>query len=244
MQFIKVKTRKLLPPKDNIYKIFTEHLPKLKEGDVVFITSKILAIHQGRCIKISNPPAGGLKSKLIQKEADYILPAHKISGHKFTLSIKDHTLIPNAGIDESNGNGYFILWPKNTQKLLKEIWIFLKKKYKLKNLGVVSTDSHTTPLRWGTTGISTGFYGIKPLKDYRGKKDIFNQKLKVTQSNIVDTLSAMAVLLMGEGNEKTPIVILRQRGLVQFTNKDEFKNLVISPNLDIYKPLLKHFRKV
>lgn len=239
MQFIKVKTRKLLPPKDSIYKIFDEHLPKLKEGDVIFITSKILAIHQGRTVKVGEVN----KKKLIYSEAEKVAEGPTYKGQKFYLTIKDYTLIPSAGIDESNGNGYYILWPKNTQKLLKEIWQYLKKKYKLKNLGVVSTDSHTTPLRWGVTGISTGFYGFKPLKDMRGEKDIFGRKLKATQVNLVDGYSSAAVILMGEGSEQVPIVILRGAKNLQFTNKDTYKDLVIEPKDDIYRSLFKHFRK-
>ncbi len=240
MQFIKVKTRKLLPPKDNIYKALDEHLPKLKEGDVVFITSKILAIHQGRTVKVGEID----KKKLIYSEAEKIAEGPTYKGQKFFLTIKDYTLIPSAGIDESNGNGYYILWPENCQKLLKEIWLYLKKKYKLKNLGVVSTDSHTTPLRWGVTGISTGFFGFKPLKDMRGEKDIFGRKLKATQVNLVDGYSSAAVVLMGEGSEQVPIVILREAKNLQFTSKDTYKDLVIEPKDDIYRSLFKHFWKM
>jgi F420-0:gamma-glutamyl ligase len=48
MKFIPVKTRALLPPKDDVYKELERSLPKLKEGDVLFIASKVLAIHQRR----------------------------------------------------------------------------------------------------------------------------------------------------------------------------------------------------
>lgn len=229
-----------MPPKDDIFKLIDRHLPKLREDDVLFITSKILGVHQGRTLKIQETRD---KNQVIKQEADFSLPKHKLAGHDFILTIKDNTLIPTAGIDESNGNGYYILWPKNTQKLLKEIWQFLRKKYKIKNLGVVATDSHTIPLRWGTQGISIGFYGFKPLLDYRGKKDIFGRKLKFTQSNIVDSLSATAVLLMGEGSEKTPLLILRGAKFIKFTATDNYKKLVIDPKHDIYAPLLKPFRK-
>jgi F420-0:gamma-glutamyl ligase len=256
MKFIPVKTRALLPPKDDVYKELERSLPKLKEGDVLFIASKVLAIHQGHCVIIKDvdKPASARagrdgsarytqKHQLIKNEADYLLPKHKLAGHEFILTIKDHTLIPSAGIDESNGNGYYILWPENTNKLCKEICNFLKKKYKIKKLGVVATDSHTTPLRWGTQGISIGFYGFNPLYDYRGKRDIFGRHLKYTQSNLVDALSAMAVLLMGEGDEKVPIIILRGAPFIKFTEKDLYKNFVIDPKKDLYAPLLKPFRK-
>ncbi len=239
MQFLPIKTRALLPPKDNIFELLDKYLPKLKEGDVLFITSKILAIHQGRCIKIGKVK----KTKLIKQEADYSLPPYKSFWGEMVLTIKDHTLIPSAGIDESNANGYYVLWPKNTSNLCKQICQYLKNKHRIKKLAVVATDSHTTPLRWGTSGISVGFYGLNPLYDYRGKKDIFARKLKYTQSNIVDALSAMAVLLMGEGNEKIPTVVIRGAKFVKFTNKDTHKKLVIPPKKDLYYPLLKIFKR-
>ena len=92
-------------------------------------------------------------------------------------------------------------------------------------------------------GVSIGFFGIKPLKDYRHKKDIFGRKLKYTQSNVVDALSAMAVMMMGEGKERTPILILRGAKYLEFTKKGLFPKLVIDPKDDIYAPLLKLFKK-
>ena len=240
MNFIKVKTRPILPPKDNIYPILDKYMPKLKEGDVVFITSKILGIHQGRCIPVSEVPD---KDKLVIEEADMYIPRSQVPFNYVVLTLKDYTLIPTSGIDASNANGYYVLWPTDTQKLLKEIWSYLRRKHKIKNLGVIATDSHSTPLRYGVIGISTGFFGIKPLFDYRGQKDIFGRELKVSQVNVIDALSATAVFLMGEGNERTPILIGRDIKQAQFTNRDMHKTLVMPPEDDLYYPLFKAFRK-
>ena len=168
LEILPIKTRKILPPKDDITNIL-KHLPKLKEGDVLAIASKILAIHQGRCIK-NNLKFKNLKFKIIRQEADYSLPMKKVGDSEIILTIKNHTLIPSAGIDESNGKDYYILWPKNASKEAKRIATYLKKRDGIKKLGVIIADSHTTPLRWGTQGISIGFFGLEPLKDYRGKK--------------------------------------------------------------------------
>src|SRR5579864_1307565 len=154
MQFIPIKTRAILPPKDDLYDILDKSLSELKEGDVLFITSKILSIHQGRTKQIKD---SNLKIKVIRQEADYSLPKHTVAGSDIVLTIKDYTLIPSAGIDESNGNGYIILWPKNSNRAAKEICGYLKNRHKIKKLAVVVTDSHTMPLRWGTQGISIGF---------------------------------------------------------------------------------------
>lgn len=240
MKFIKIKTQKIIPPKDDIYLILDKYLPKLRDGDILFITSKVLAIHQGRCMKI-DPKIK--KENLIYQEADKIIPQKLLLYKNFPLTIKNHTLIPSAGIDESNGNGYYILWPKNIAALIKQIHCHLQKKFKIKNLAVVVTDSHTVPLRYGVLGVSIGFYGIEPLYDYRGKQDIFNKKLKYTTVNIVDALSAMVTLFMGEGNEQIPMVLLRGAEFIKFTNKATFKKLIIPEHKDLYAPLLKMFKR-
>lgn len=239
MQFIPIKTRKFLPPKDSLQDLLA-CLPKLKEGDTVFITSKVLAITQGRCAKIENTN----KENLIKKEADRLINKPTIiAGSKIFLTIKDNTIIPSSGIDESNGQGYYILWPKNTNLHLKKIHAELKKKHKIKKLGVIVTDSHTTPLRWGVTGVSIGHYGLEPLIDYRNKKDLFGRKLKFTQTNVVDSLAAMAVLLMGEGKQGTPLLVARGVKQINFIEGNNYKQFVINPEKDIYREILKPFKK-
>ena len=237
-EFIPIKTRIVMPPKDEIWDILDSL--EIKDGDIIFITSKIMAIHQGRCIQKDKAD----KQELIKKEASHYLPYMHSGGFNVNLTITDNILIAAAGIDESNANGHYILWPKNVDELCADIRSHLVKKHSVKNLGVISTDSHTMPLRWGVTGITIGLAGVKPLKDIRGEKDIFGtHEMKCTQVNLVDPLTSMAVLLMGEGAEQTPIVILRNYKGIEFCktgNMDDFK---ISPEIDLYQPLLKCLKK-
>ena len=107
-----------------------------------------MAIHQGRCIPIE----GTNKQALIEQEADMLMPPYRFQGHSFTLTIKDHCVIPSAGIDESNADGHYILRPEDIQKSSKEIWEYLREKHHLENLGIIITDSVTQPLRRGTHG--------------------------------------------------------------------------------------------
>lgn len=121
------------------------------------------------------------------------IPRKECPGEYVVLTVKDNTLIPSAGIDESNSDGYYILWPKDSQKEAKKICKYIKSKFNLKKIAVIITDSHTTPLRYGTTGISTGFYGLEPFHDYRGSEDIFGRKMKISRGNMVDALSTAGV---------------------------------------------------
>ena len=51
LEFIPVKTRIVNPPKDEIWDIIDSL--KIEDGDIIFISSKILSIHQGRTVKIT-----------------------------------------------------------------------------------------------------------------------------------------------------------------------------------------------
>ena len=63
------------------------------------------------------------------------------------LTMKNNILIPTAGIDESNGKGYYILWPKDPYQSAKKIYNFIKQEFKLNNFGIIISDSHCVPLR-------------------------------------------------------------------------------------------------
>ena len=241
MQFTPIKTRKFLPPKDDLYSLLDDHLSKLKEKDILLVTSKIVSISQGRCVKIDpNLPPLKQKIDLIKEEADGYL---KDEPHGLTL--KDLTLTPYAGIDRSNANNHYILWPKHPHKQAKKIWQYLRKKHSLKDFGVIITDSFCLPLRWGHYGISIGFYGFHPNYEYENKKDIFGEKILAANSNFIDAISALGGTLMGEGNEQTPLLLVRDFPRLKFTTKDTLKDISIplAKKPDFYTPLLKVFKK-
>lgn len=235
-----IKTRPFLPPQDDLFSLLRESFSgiNLKEKSIIVLTSKIVSIWQGRCLKIDSIQN---KDDLIRKEADFYLNRDKVPKGYVMLTMRDNILIPTAGIDESNGNGYFILWPNNPFDAAKQIYNFIKKNYHLRDLGIIIADSHCTPLRRGTSGISIAYYGFYPIKDYRGTKDIFGRKMRVTQSNIADSLATVAVFVMGEGNEQTPIVTIQDINFVKFEEFDPraFNPLEIDRDDDLYSPLLK-----
>src|SRR3989344_8105642 len=144
-----IKTQKVVPGKhSDLYAVLDRYLPPMKDGMIVAITSKIVAICEGRFVKIGTAN----KDDLIAQEAEYYLP-RKLNKYGVMLTIKQNILAPSSGIDESNAEGHYILWPKDPQKTANEIRAYLRKKYRLKKLGIIITDSRTLPLRWGTIGV-------------------------------------------------------------------------------------------
>ena len=120
MKVFPIKTHKIKPYKQNLFEILDKYLKSLSEGSILVITSKIISICQARVVKIKKAD----KKELIKQEAEYFLPAEE-NKYNITLTIKNNLLIPTAGIDESNGNGYFILWPKDPQKTADEVRQYL-----------------------------------------------------------------------------------------------------------------------
>jgi len=212
------------------------------ENCILAVTSKIISVSQGRVIDKNSIT----KQELIKQQADLILDpgSSKSNNYGICLTIKDGILIPSAGIDESNGNDTYILYPENTQETAVEIWHYLRSKLKINNLGVLITDSHTTPMRRGVTGIALGWCGFKPLYSYVNKPDIYGRPLKITQINILDALATAAVLVMGEGNEQTPMAVINDAPKITFLdrrpNDEEQQSVVISLQEDLYAPLFKN----
>lgn len=236
MHFIPIKTRILQPPQDDLFSVLDESVANLQNGDVVLITSKVVSIHQGRCVPFKDTD----KRALVESEAEYWVEGHTHFS-KSPLTIKYGALFYGAGIDESNGNGFYVLLPEKPHEMAKEIWQHLKTKHKLNELGVVITDSHSLPLRWGCISVSIGWWGIHALKNYREKTDLFGREMRLSTTNVVDSVVAGATVVTGEGDESTPIVIVRDVPGLKYTDVDTRRDLEVSPTDDLYYPILKPF---
>lgn len=237
MKFFPIKTSIMNPPKDDLFQVFDKFIFDIKEKDIIFITSKIVAIHQGKCIKTEKIN----KKDLIKKEKDKWIKSDIVPWRDIYLTIKNNTLIASAWIDESNANWFYILWPENLKKISQEIHNYFCKRFNIKNLWIIITDSATRPLKLWVVGIWIYSYGINPLRDERWKKDIFWRDLKITQINIIDSLTPIAVYLMWEGSEKSWIVIWRDINWVEFSTKYKYEDINIKIKEDLYYPILKNF---
>ncbi len=207
-----IKTRRFLPPKDDLQDLLSA-IKNLEENSIVAVTSKVVSICEGRCIPLNKIN----KDELISKESDKYLPRKQNDLTIYT--IKNNLLVAAAGIDESNGDGYYILWPKDPELSAKKIWKFLKEKFKLKNLGIIITDSKVTPLRRGVVGMAISYFGFKPLKDYRGREDLFGRKFEMETSDVPGSLATAAVLEMGEGAECQPLAVITDVPYIEFIQK-------------------------
>lgn len=237
-----IKTRKFLPPRDDLEDLISGSIKKIPENSIVVITSKVVSISEGRCIPQTDVQD---KDQLVMREAEKYLPREFVPGGWAMHTIKNNLFIPTAGVDESNALDFYILWPKDPKESAKKIWQMLRKKFGVKNLGVLITDSHSIPMRRGLVGMALSFWGFMPLRDYRGKADIFGKELHVSQTNIPDSLAAASVFAMGEGNEQTPIAVISDLGnRVKFIQKEykdskDFNSFDVPLKEDLFRPFIE-----
>jgi putative folate metabolism gamma-glutamate ligase len=237
MNIVPIKTQKIVAGTQPLYAILDVAVSDMPEQSILIITSKIISLTEGSVVPIRAVD----KRSLIEQEAELYIPPEK-SKYDITLTITRNTLIPTAGIDESNGDGNYVLWPREPEKTAREIRDYLKKRFHQKELGVLITDSKTTPLHLGTTGVAIAYAGFSALNNYIGEPDLFGRPLKVTKANVADGLAAAAVLVMGEGNEQTPLALVTDVPFVCFDEhaptNEETTELRIPLELDIYAPLI------
>ena len=235
MKIDALKTIRVEPHQD-LYTWLDAHVPSLQEDCVLAITSKVVSLCEGRVISKTQIS----KKELVYREADKVIPSDVVPQYDILLTLKDRLLIPSAGIDESNGNGYYILYPKDCFAAAERVWHFLREHRQIKHLGILITDSHTTPLRRGVTGVALAWWGFDPMYSCIGKADLYDQALRVTYVNLVDALAVGAVFAMGESNECTPLALLSEIPKITFNESHHtIDEIAIDPTEDLYRPLLK-----
>ena len=101
------------------------------------------------------------------------------------------------------------------------------------SLGIVITDSVGRPFRLGTVGMAIGSAGVEALQNLRGNHDMFGKELMVAEHAIADAIAATAELLMGEGDEAIPVVLLR--GLNQGTSKQTAATILRPAAEDLFR---------
>jgi coenzyme F420-0:L-glutamate ligase len=225
---------------------------EVDNGDIMAITSKAIAVSEGRIAELSkiaaSKKAQNLSEKyhvlpeiceLIIREADTIIGG--IDG--VILTLKGNTLIANAGIDKKNaGLGNVVLHPEDPSRAAEQIRNeFLNTEGK--RIGVIITDSRTQPLRVGTIGLALAVSGFDPIVDERGKPDLFGRPLQVTKRALADELASAAEILMGETDERVPVVLVKNSPITLTDFTPSLSTLFVPPDICFYTKILSRLNR-
>ena len=216
------------------------------DGDVIAIAQKIVSKSENRYLDISSlSPSEEAKtlSKQIDKDPKFIQAilneSKKVVRYRMGVLIVEHKLgfiHANAGIDRSNidqEQDIVLLLPEDPDESAKEISQSLSQFFK-KNVSVIITDTMGRPFRNGIVGFTIGSHNIECILDERGQKDLYENKLKVTQIGIADELAAAASLLMGQAAQKKPVVIIKGYKFKQ-NNLSDSQSLIRGEEEDLFR---------
>jgi len=219
LQVIGIKTD-LIRPGDDLAACLDEAMTEsgldLQNGDILVVSESTVATAEGRVVALQDVNPGvqarilaekygkdPREMELILRESDEIMGG--IPG--VVLTLNEGFLYPNAGIDNSNAPpGHVVLFPADARASAR---CLRERLARGKQIGVVIGDSRTHPLRLGCVGVALACEGIEPVEDARGQKDLFGRELKITRKAVADNLVSAAQVVMGEGDEGIPAVIIR-----------------------------------
>ena len=238
-------------PGDDLAELLLAALAKsgvrLQNGDVLAIAQKIVSKAEGRLVNLGDVAFGaeacrvGLETRKDPRLVELILQeSEAISRMKPGALIVRHKLgftSANAGIDRSNvaqadGEETVLLLPVDPDGSAERLRQAIAARLNVA-VGVVITDSHGRPFRLGTVGVAIGAAGIPALWNRRGENDLYGYELRHTEVAVADEIAAAAGLLMGQGAEGAPVVLLR--GLHLPAPPGKAADLRRPPEKDLYR---------
>jgi coenzyme F420-0:L-glutamate ligase/coenzyme F420-1:gamma-L-glutamate ligase len=229
-----------------IIKAISSESIEVDDGDVIAIAQKIVSKSENRYLDISllSPSDEAVTlSKQIDKDPKFIQAilneSKKVVRYRMGVLIVEHKLgfiHANAGIDRSNidqEQDIVLLLPEDPDASAKAISKSLSKFF-TKNISVIITDTMGRPFRNGIVGFTIGSHNIECLLDERGKKDLYGNKLRVTQIGIADELAAASSLLMGQAAQKKPVILIKGYQFKQ-NNLSDSQSLIRGEEEDLFR---------
>jgi coenzyme F420-0:L-glutamate ligase/coenzyme F420-1:gamma-L-glutamate ligase len=219
------------------------HKLSLMKGDILVIKHKIVSKAEGQFVELDsirpspNSYAWARRYKLDARVTEVALAqSRRIVRRKRGVLITEtgHGLIcANSGVDVSNVNGgqHALLLPEDPDRSAQQLHREMKKSLKL-SIPVIITDSFGRPWREGLTEVAIGIAGMKPLHDFRGRRDPHGYPLRVSIEAVADELACAAGLVCGK-LARTPACIIR--GFPYRPGRGQASELIRPATTDLFR---------
>ncbi len=221
----------------------------IEDNDILVFAQKIVSKSEGRAVNlVTVTPSQRAFELARQTEKDprlvelILQESNEVLRTRVGAIVVEHKLgfvCANAGIDHSNVAGagdsaeeWVLLLPTEPDRSAEKMRSDIQSKTG-KRIGILIIDSHGRAWRNGTVGIAIGLAGMPGLEDLRGKPDLFNFTLRITQVGAADELAAAASLVMGQAAEGTPVVHVR--GFPYPLREGSLKELIRPKDQDLFR---------
>lgn len=161
----------------------------IADGDILVVTSKIVAKAQGRI------QPGSDRAEAIAQETKRVVATKRTPrGLTQIVQTKDGLVLAAAGVDASNvEEGFIVLLPDGPDDVATHLRECIAANCDVR-VGVLITDTMGRPWRLGVTDVAIGSAGIIALDDYTGRTDTYGRTLEMTMVAVADELASAAEL--------------------------------------------------
>ena len=250
LELIALKNFPEVEPGNNIVEliannIYINNVP-IDDLDIIVIAQKVISKAENRYIDLDKINISDQAKKLafnLKKDEGLVQAiineSNKIISTEKNVIIVEHKLgfiNINAGIDQSNipqADNIALLLPENPSKSAKVIQTNLSNQLN-KNISIIISDSMTRPYRSGVINFALASSNIQSLVNLKGENDMYGNKLKGTEVAVADELASAAGLLMGQSDEKKPIILIKGFNRSTYEVNDAF-DLIMNENEDLYR---------
>ena len=216
---------------------------QLDDHDVLVVAQKIVSKAEGRLVDLATVvPSEQARRRARQTGKDprlvelILRESVRVVRQTDSLIITENTIgivMANSGVDQSNIEaGHALLLPEDPDRSAVTLRLQLMQRLS-KTVGVVIADSMGRAWRKGIVGHAIGVAGVQALVDLRTSLDLFGRALRVTQIGLADEIAAAATVVMGQGGEGRPVVLVR--GFGGFDQPTNARELVRDKDSDLFR---------
>jgi coenzyme F420-0:L-glutamate ligase / coenzyme F420-1:gamma-L-glutamate ligase len=210
--------------------ITTNGAATLEAGDVLVVTSKVVAKAEGRVVKVG-PMDVREKTALVESESVRVL---RRRGDLLITETAHGFVCANAGVDLSNvDDGWAVLLPVDPDRSARRLRADIRRRLAVE-VAVIISDTFGRAWRNGVTDVAIGCAGIAGIVDLRGTLDANGRVLEATEVCVVDELASAADLLMGKASN-VPAVVIRGAPLAWLRDGAVSSEVTRKPDEDLFR---------
>ena len=215
----------------------------LKQGDLLVVKHKVVSKVEGALVALDSiRPSAWAKSwgrrfgvdarvlELARRQGSRVVRRKR--GVLITQT-KHGFVCANSGVDVSNVDGgrHAILLPDDPDGSAESLRREIRKRSGV-GVAVIISDSFGRPWREGLTEVAIGVAGMRPLIDYRGRRDPHGYTLRGTVEAVADELACAAGLVCGKF-ASTPACLIR--GFSYEKGEGSGKQLLRPAKFDLFR---------
>jgi coenzyme F420-0:L-glutamate ligase / coenzyme F420-1:gamma-L-glutamate ligase len=216
---------------------------RFQAGDILVVKHKIVSKAEGAFVELASiTPSAASRTWARQHGLDARVSELAIRQSRRIVRKKRGVLITethhgficaNSGVDVSNVDGgrRALLLPRDPDRSAAKLRRELRRELGV-DVAVIVSDSFGRPWREGLTEVAIGVAGMRPLLDYRGRRDAHGYPLRVSVDAVADELACAAGLVCGK-LAGVPAAIIR--GLAYRKGRGNARELIRPAANDLFR---------